>query len=110
MASEQDSVVMTVAGKPVKIDEFLFMAKKNGAVNLSDAKERASFVELYKNFKLKVAEAEAEGVTLSFNPFIQFTDINRFSHNSMYLLMFNSFIRPEKSGSFLLASKITVLN
>ncbi len=62
MASEQDSVVMTVAGKPVKIDEFLFMAKKNGAVNLSDAKERASFVELYKNFKLKVAEAEAEGV------------------------------------------------
>ena len=62
MASEQDSVVMTVAGKPVKIDEFLFMAKKNGAVNLSDVKERASFVELYKNFKLKVAEAEAEGV------------------------------------------------
>ena len=57
MASEQDSVVMTVAGKPVKIDEFLFMAKKNGAVNLSDAKERASFVELYKNFKLMVAEA-----------------------------------------------------
>lgn len=62
MASEQDSVVMTVAGKPVKIDEFLFMAKKNGAVNLSDQKERDSFVELYKNFKLKVAEAEDEGV------------------------------------------------
>ena len=58
----RDSVVMTVAGKPVSIDEFVFMAEKNGAVNLSDRKERDSFVELYKNFKLKVAEAEAEGL------------------------------------------------
>ena len=58
----QDSVVMTVAGKPVSINEFLFMAEKNGAVNLSDQKERESFVELYKNFKLKVVEAEEEGL------------------------------------------------
>ena len=62
LGMNRDSVVMTVAGKPVSIDEFVFMAEKNGAVNLSDRKERDSFVELYKNFKLKVAEAEAEGL------------------------------------------------
>lgn len=61
-ASERDSVVMTVAGKPVTVDEFLFMAKKNGAVDLSNPKEKDSFVELYKNFKLKVADAEAAGL------------------------------------------------
>ena len=55
LGMNRDSVVMTVAGKPVSIDEFVFMAEKNGAVNLSDRKERDSFVELYKNFKLKVA-------------------------------------------------------
>lgn len=58
----QDSVVMTVAGKPVSVREFLFMAEKNGQVNLSDQKARESFVELYKTFKLKVAEAENEGL------------------------------------------------
>lgn len=57
-----DSVVMTVAGKPVLIDEFVFMAKKNGEVNLSDRKSLENYVELYKNFKLKVADAEAAGL------------------------------------------------
>lgn len=56
----RDSVVMTVAGKPVSVKEFLFMADKNGQVDLSDQKARESFVELYKTFKLKVAEAEDE--------------------------------------------------
>ena len=57
-----DSVVMTVAGKPVLIDEFVFMAKKNGEVNLADRKSLENYVELYKNFKLKVADAEAAGL------------------------------------------------
>lgn len=61
-AADADSVVMTVAGKPVTAEEFLFMAKKNGAVDLSDRKALESFVGLYKNFKLKVAEAEDEGI------------------------------------------------
>lgn len=57
-----DSVVMTVAGKQIPLDEFIFMAKKNGEVNLSDRKSLDGYVELYKNFKLKVADAEAAGL------------------------------------------------
>lgn len=60
-----DSVVMTVAGKPIPLDEFVFMAKKNGEVNLSDRKSLEGYVELYKNFKLKVADAEAAGLDKS---------------------------------------------
>ena len=57
-----DSVVMTVAGKQVPLAEFVFMAKKNGEVNLADRKSLENYVELYKNFKLKVADAEAAGL------------------------------------------------
>ena len=32
--------------------------------------------------------------TLSFNPLIQFADVNCFSHKSIYFLMFNFFIYP----------------
>ena len=31
-----DSVVMTVAGKPVLLDEFVFMLQKNGVTDMSD--------------------------------------------------------------------------
>lgn len=61
-ANKADSVVMTVAGKQVLLDEFIFMAKKNGEVNLSDRKSLENYVNLYKNFKLKVADAEAAGL------------------------------------------------
>lgn len=61
-ANKADSVVMTVAGKQVLLDEFVFMAKKNGEVDLSDRKSLNNYVELYKNFKLKVADAEAAGL------------------------------------------------
>ena len=35
-----DSVVMTVAGKQIPLDEFIFIAQKNSEVNLSDRKWR----------------------------------------------------------------------
>ncbi len=57
-----DSVAMTVAGKAIGIDEFLFMANKNGETDLSDKKKLESFVELFEIYKLKVADAEAEGL------------------------------------------------
>ena len=53
---------MTVAGKAISIDEFLFTAKKNGETDLSNKKSLESFVELFKIYKLKVADAEAEGL------------------------------------------------
>ena len=57
-----DSVVMTVAGKQIPLDEFVFIAQKNSEVNLSDRKSVDAYVELFKNFKLKVAEAEDLGL------------------------------------------------
>lgn len=60
-----DSVVMIVAGKQVLLSEFVFMAKKNSEVDLSDSKSLKAYVELFKNFKLKVADAEAEGLDKS---------------------------------------------
>lgn len=61
-ANKADSVVMTVAGKQVSLDEFVFMTRKNGEVNLSDRKSLENYVELYKNFKLKVVDAETAGL------------------------------------------------
>ena len=45
-----DSVVMTVAGKQIPLDEFIFIAQKNSEVNLSDRKSVNAYVELFKNF------------------------------------------------------------
>lgn len=57
-----DSVVMTVAGKDIPLSEFIFIARKNGEINLSDPTSVKDYVELFKNFKLKVAEGEALGL------------------------------------------------
>lgn len=57
-----DSVVMTVAGKQIPLSEFLFIAGKNGEVDLANSKSVKAYVELFKNFKLKVAEAESMGL------------------------------------------------
>ncbi|MDH6312441.1 peptidyl-prolyl cis-trans isomerase SurA [Parabacteroides sp. PFB2-10] len=54
-----DSVVMTVAGKPIPLSEFIFIAQKNGEADFSNTKSINEYVELFKNFKLKIAEAEA---------------------------------------------------
>lgn len=55
---KKDPVIMTVAGKDVKLSEFIFMAKNNN-VDFRNSKAIAEYVELFKNFKLKVADAEA---------------------------------------------------
>lgn len=57
-----DSVIMTVGGKEVTLAEFKYMAAKNNEVNFDDAKSLDSYVELFKNFKLKVADAERAGL------------------------------------------------
>lgn len=57
-----DSLVMTIGDKEVSLAEFEFIAKKNNGVDLSDQKSLEEYVELFKNFKLKVAEAEESGI------------------------------------------------
>ena len=60
-----DSIVMTVVGKPVPLSEFVFIAEKNGEIDWTDKKSVENYVELFKNFKLKVTEAEALGLDQS---------------------------------------------
>lgn len=56
---KDDPIVMTVANKEIPMSEFLFLARKDSSVNLLNKKSLENYVELFKNFKLKVADAEA---------------------------------------------------
>jgi peptidyl-prolyl cis-trans isomerase SurA len=58
-SKENDPVVMTVAGKEIPLSEFLFLAQKDSSVDLLNKKSLDDYVTLFKNFKLKVAEAES---------------------------------------------------
>lgn len=55
-----DTVAMTIGDKPVSISEFFYSAEKNGENDLSDEKKLKDFVQLFENFKLKVADAESQ--------------------------------------------------
>ncbi|MDR1380687.1 MAG: peptidylprolyl isomerase [Tannerella sp.] len=56
---KKDPVVMTVAGKEIPLSEFIYIAKKGNSVDAKDKKSVENFVELFKIYKLKVADAEA---------------------------------------------------
>jgi len=56
---KKEPVIMTVAGKEVPLSEFIFMAKKDNSVDFKNKQSVQHYVELYKNYKLKVADAEA---------------------------------------------------
>ena len=54
----EDPIVMTVGDIEVPLSEFLFIAQKDDSgVNLLDKKSRDNYIELFKNFKLKVVDA-----------------------------------------------------
>ncbi|MDR2384494.1 MAG: peptidylprolyl isomerase [Tannerella sp.] len=72
---KKDPVVMTVADKDIQLSEFIFIAKKDNSVNLIDKKSVEKYVELFKNYKLKVADAEA----LTYNQAPKFEqELNRY--------------------------------
>ena len=51
-------IVMTVGDIEVPLSEFLFIAQKDDSgVNLLDKRSRENYIELFKTFKLKVADA-----------------------------------------------------
>lgn len=56
---KKDPIVMTVSGKDVPLSEFLFIAKKGNNVDFTDKKSVENYAELFKIYKLKVADAEA---------------------------------------------------
>jgi peptidyl-prolyl cis-trans isomerase SurA len=72
---KKDPIVMTVAGKEIPLSEFIFIAKKDNSVDFSDKKSVEKYVELFKNYKLKVADAEA----LTYNKAPKFEqELNRY--------------------------------
>ncbi len=57
-----DPVIMTVNGKNIKKSEFEYIYKKNNTEDAIDKKSLEEYLELFKNFKLKIVEAEALGL------------------------------------------------
>ncbi len=57
----QDEVLMTINGEPITKAEFEYIYNKNNTDNAIDKKTLDEYVDLFVNFKLKVAEAKAQG-------------------------------------------------
>ncbi len=60
-SNAQDPVVMTIAGEDVYKSEFEYIYNKNNTVSTSDKKSLDEYVDLFVNYKLKVAEAKRQG-------------------------------------------------
>lgn len=58
----EDKVLMTVDGEPVMQSEFMYIYQKNNQETTVDQKSLDEYLDLFVNFKLKVKEAEAQGI------------------------------------------------
>jgi len=56
---KKEPVIMTVAGKDIPLSEFIYIAKKDSSIDFNDKNAVNNFVELFKDYKLKVADAES---------------------------------------------------
>jgi peptidyl-prolyl cis-trans isomerase SurA len=61
-AQSNDPVIMKVNGKDIKKSEFEYIYNKNNNEESIDKKSLEEYVELFVNFKLKVTEAETQGL------------------------------------------------
>lgn len=62
MFGQQDQVLMTINNQPIMASEFLYIYEKNNQESSLDKKTMDEYLDLFINFKLKVAEAIAQGV------------------------------------------------
>jgi peptidyl-prolyl cis-trans isomerase SurA len=62
LSAQNDPVIMTINGEPVYKSEFEYIYNKNNSSNALDKKSLDEYVELFVNFKLKVAEAKSKGI------------------------------------------------
>lgn len=60
--AQQDPVLMRINGKDITRSEFEYIYNKNNAISEPEPKSLNEYVELFVNFKLKVAAAEAAGI------------------------------------------------
>ena len=61
-AIAQSETLMTINGKAVSAEEFLYIYEKNNQAGAVDPKTMDEYLDMFINFKLKVAEAEAQGI------------------------------------------------
>ena len=61
-AYAQKETLMTINGKVVSAEEFLYIYEKNNQAGAVDPKTMDEYLDMFINFKLKVAEAEAQGI------------------------------------------------
>jgi len=66
-AQQKDQVLMKINNKDITRSEFEYIFNKNNSTNELDKKSLDDYVNLFVNFKLKVAAAEAEGVDTTKN-------------------------------------------
>ena len=59
---DENAVLMTVNGEPSTVGEFLYIYQKNNQDAQVDQKSIDEYVELFTNFKLKVAAAKEAGI------------------------------------------------
>ena len=62
MTFAQQETLMTINGKPVSAEEFLYIYQKNNQAGAIDPKTMDEYLDMFINFKLKVTEAEAQGI------------------------------------------------
>jgi peptidyl-prolyl cis-trans isomerase SurA len=62
MAQSEDPVIMKINGKDIKKSEFEYFYNKNNSEAAIDKISFDEYVNLFKNFKLRVAEAETQGL------------------------------------------------
>lgn len=62
MSAQEDKVLMTIDGKPVMASEFMYIYEKNNQESNLEQKSMDEYLELFTNFKLKVAEALNQGL------------------------------------------------
>ncbi|MDP4271439.1 MAG: peptidylprolyl isomerase [Bacteroidota bacterium] len=61
-AQTNDPVIMKINGKEIKKSEFEYIYNKNNSATSMDKKSLGEYMVLFKNFKLKVIEAEKQGL------------------------------------------------
>ena len=62
LTEPEQKMLMTINGKPVSAEEFLYIYEKNNQAGAIDPKTMDEYLEMFINFKLKVTEAEAQGI------------------------------------------------
>ena len=58
----QNETLMTINGEPISAAEFMYIYEKNNQAGAIEPKSMDEYLDMFINFKLKVAEAKAQGI------------------------------------------------